>query len=196
MKSQRILFTGSAGFCGSAVCERLVQEGHTVIGFDNYSRVSHLNTEQNFETFNGDVRNGDDFRKVVQKYNGFDALWHFAYINGTSTFYSQPDLVLDVGVKGALNTLDFAIEACIPNYILCSSSEVYNQPEHIPTPEIERILIPDVYNPRFSYSGGKIISELLAIHYGAQIGLNVKIFRPHNIYGPNMGTEQDRKSVV
>lgn len=87
-----------------------------------------------------------------------------------------------MGVKGAINTLDIALENNIKDYILVSTSEVYNEPINVPTPETERILIPDVYNPRFSYSGGKIISELMAIHYGTVNGLNVKIIRPHNIY--------------
>lgn len=186
----KILVTGGSGFIGSALCEQLSKEGHHVVSFDNFSRKSHLkNNNQNFETYYGDVRNFNDFKTLMKKYFYFDDLWHFAYINGTATFYSNPELVLDVGVKGAINTLDIALQYNIKNYILCSTSEVYNEPTQIPTPENEKMIIPDVYNPRFSYSGGKIISELLAIHYGAKQGLNTKIFRPHNVYGPNMGFE-------
>ena len=103
---------------------------------------------------------------------------------------------MDVAVKGAINTLDIAIKHNIKYYVLCSSSEVYNEPSTIPTPESERILIPDLHNPRFSYSGGKIISEQLTILYGAKRGLHTKIFRPHNIYGPNMGLEHVIPQIV
>jgi len=67
--------------------------------------------------------------------------------------------------------------------------EVYNTPSEIPRQESERIMIPDMTNPRFSYGGGKIASELLTLHYGGKRGLETVIFRPHNIYGANMGFE-------
>ena len=186
----KILFTGGGGFLGSAVCKKLAELNNEVVVFDNYSRMSHINSNSKlYEVYVGDVRNINDFNKCIEKYGNFDSLWHFAYINGTSSFYTNPGLVLDVGVKGAINTLDTALKHNIKNYILASTSEVYNEPTMVPTPETERILIPDVHNPRFSYSGGKIISELLSIHYGAQQGLNTKIVRPHNVYGPNMGLE-------
>lgn len=185
----KILITGGAGFIGSTLCKQLSEQNHQIIAFDNFSRKSHLNNMHGIETYDGDVRQSEHLHGALKKHGQFDALWHLAYINGTSTFYSNPELVLDVGVKGAINTLDLALEHNIKNYILCSTSEVYNEPTQVPTPENERILIPDIHNPRFSYSGGKIISELLAIHYGAKQGLETKIFRPHNIYGSNMGTE-------
>jgi len=192
----KILVTGGSGFIGSSLCDAL-SKNHQVVSFDNFSRKSHLkNDNQNYKTYDGDVRNIDDLDTAVKIYKGFDAIWHFAYINGTSTFYSHPELVLDVGVKGAINTLDIALQHNIKNYVLCSTSEVYNEPTQVPTPESERILIPDVYNPRFSYSGGKIISELLTIHYGSQQGLNTKIFRPHNVYGPNMGFEHVIPEII
>jgi nucleoside-diphosphate-sugar epimerase len=193
----KVLVTGGAGFIGSAICMRLALDGHDVVSFDNYSRKSHINNlNDNIKTYNGDVRSIDNLVQCIKENKGFDAIWHFAYINGTSTFYSSPEMVLDVGVKGAINTLDAALQNDIKNYVLCSSSEVYNEPSRLPTPEDERMLIPDVYNPRFSYAGGKIISELLTIHYGAKQGLNTKIFRPHNVYGPNMGLEHVIPQIV
>lgn len=193
----KVLVTGGGGFIGSALCNKLSQLGHQVVSFDNFSRTSHINTvDFPYETFTGDIRNMYDLVACIEKYNGFDSIYHLAYINGTSTFYTHPELVLDVGVKGAINTLDTALQYNIKNYILISTSEVYNEPTQVPTPENERILIPDVHNPRFSYSGGKIISELLAIHYGAKQGLNVKILRPHNVYGANMGFEHVIPEVI
>ncbi len=193
----KVLVTGGGGFIGSALCNKLAKLGHQVVSFDNFSRKSHINTEKYpYETFIGDIRDMYDLVDCIEKYNGFDSLYHLAYINGTATFYTHPELVLDVGVKGSINTLDTALHYNIKNYILVSTSEVYNEPTRVPTPENERMLIPDVHNPRFSYSGGKIISELLAIHYGAKQGLNVKILRPHNVYGANMGFEHVIPEII
>jgi nucleoside-diphosphate-sugar epimerase len=190
MSGNRVLCTGGAGFLGSALCSQLVKEGHMVVSFDNYSRKSHQNTiNKNIIEYNGDIRNIDNINDCIENNGPFDTLWHLAYINGTKTFYSHPELVLEVGVKGATNTLDAAIKHKIRNYFLVSSSEVYNEPTSVPTTEYERLMIPDVHNPRFSYSGGKIISELMTIHYGSAHGLNTKIFRPHNVYAQNMGLE-------
>ena len=73
--------------------------------------------------------------------------------------------------------------------MLASSSEVYQTPPKIPTDESAPLSVPDVLNPRYSYSGGKLISELLAINFGRKHFERVLIFRPHNVYGPDMGFE-------
>jgi nucleoside-diphosphate-sugar epimerase len=182
----RHLITGGTGFLGSALCNKLASLGDEVVAFDNFSRASHIKEKlhPNVKTFDGDIRSKNDISTSLYAYD-FDTIWHLAYINGTERFYKEPDLVLDVAVRGALNTIDMAKAHNIQKYILVSTSEVYNEPKVIPTPETEPLIIPDVHNPRFSYSGGKIISELLTIHSG----LNTVIFRPHNVYGANAGFE-------
>ena len=71
--------------------------------------------------------------------------------------------------------------------ILASSSEVYQSPPRVPTDESAPLVIPDPLNPRLSYGAGKIISEMMAINYGRKHFERVLIFRPHNVYGPDMG---------
>ena len=66
---------------------------------------------------------------------------------------------------------------------------MYQTPLKIPTDENEMLKIPDIYNPRFSYGGGKILTELMGIHYGKKYFKKLIIFRPHNVYGPDMGNE-------
>jgi nucleoside-diphosphate-sugar epimerase len=110
-------------------------------------------------------------------------------VNGTQFFYQNPDLVLEVGVKGIINVMDSCIKHGVKELILASSSEVYQTPSTIPTDEKVSMSIPDPLNPRYSYGGGKIISELMTINYGRKYFERAMIFRPHNVYGPDMGWE-------
>lgn len=186
--NQNILITGGTGFLGSGLVKSLIKDGNKVKIFDNNSRgaLEKLSGfEDNFEFIEGDIR---DFEAVNKSMKKIDIVYHLAYVNGTKYFYEKPELVLDVGVKGSLNTIDAAIKNNVSKYIVASSSEVYQEPTSIPTKENERIIIPDVQNPRFSYSGGKIITELLTLHCLKNKCERI-IFRPHNIYGPNMGWE-------
>lgn len=186
---EKILVTGGAGFIGSYLVRRLILEGYAPVVFDNIFRGSKgrlSNLEKKVEFIDGDVRDKESVKEAAKKCS---VIFHLAFINGTKFFYERPELVLEVGVKGALNTLEVAIENKIDKYILASSSEVYQQPTIIPTAEEERILIPDVKNPRYSYSGGKIISELFTINYLRKSSIKHLIFRPHNIFGPQMGFE-------
>jgi nucleoside-diphosphate-sugar epimerase len=118
-----------------------------------------------------------------------DEVHHLAFVNGTEFFYSAPELVLDVGVKGMINVIDACRSEGVGSLILASSSEVYQTPPQVPTDEHAPLLVPDPTNPRYSYGGGKIISELMAINFGRKFFDRVLIFRPHNVYGPDMGWE-------
>ncbi len=187
--TQKILVTGGTGFIGSALVRRLVRDGYTVRVFDNNSRgvAARLDDVQNdIELITGDIRSPDDVRRAAA---GMDSVHHLAFINGTEFFYSMPERVLEVGVKGMINVLDACIEHEIGDLVLASSSEVYQTPPTVPTDESAPLLVPDVLNPRYSYGGGKIISELLTINYGRKFFNRTVIFRPHNVYGPDMGWE-------
>ena len=185
----RILLTGGSGFIGSGLVKALVHAGHRVRVLDDNSRGSprRLNdVAKDIEFIAGDIRDAGAVTKAVQ---GMDEVHHLAFINGTEFFYSQPDLVLDVGVRGMLNVVDACRQNNVGSLILASSSEVYQTPPTIPTDESAPLTIPDPLNPRYSYGGGKLISELIAINFGRKYFERVLIFRPHNIYGPDMGWE-------
>jgi nucleoside-diphosphate-sugar epimerase len=185
---KKYLVTGGAGFLGRSIVEKLAKNGNHVVILDNQSRGSIQNLAiktPNIMFINGDIRE----KKVVEKAcKNINVVLHLAYINGTENFYKSPDLVLEVAVKGMINLLDASIKQKVQEFFLASSSEVYSNPELIPTPENVSLIIPDPLNPRYSYSGGKIISELLAIHNSKHFKRTV-IFRPHNVYGPAMGFE-------
>ena len=193
---KKILVTGGTGFLGAAICEKLVESNHSVRILDNnfrgnLSKISKIKNK--IEFVEADIR---DYNVVLNATKDCNEVWHLAYINGTKYFYEIPDQVLEVGIKGTINTIDAAIESRVKKYILASTSETYNVPTHTPTNEEERLIIPDVKNPRFSYSGGKIASELLALHYAKARGLEVVIFRPHNFYGPQMGNEHVIPEII
>ena len=77
----------------------------------------------------------------------------------------------------------------LKEFIFFSSSEAYQKPKKIPTTETEELKVPDVFNPRLSYGGSKIIGELITINYLKKTNLKYKIIRPHNVYGPDMGDD-------
>ena len=186
---KRILVTGGSGFIGSALVQTLVRDGHRVRVFDDNSRGAPRRLkaiEKDIEFIAGDIR---DAKAVDAAVLGMDEVHHLAYVNGTEFFYSAPELVLDVGVKGMLNVVDACRNANVRTLVLASSSEVYQTPPMTPTDESAPLIVPDPTNPRFSYGGGKIISELIAINYGRKFFDRVLIFRPHNVYGPDMGWE-------
>lgn len=182
------LVTGGTGFLGSALVRRLVTSGARVRVLDNNSRgrASRLaDLEGRCEYVEADVR---EPRAVIDACRGVDVVCHLAYVNGTEYFYSKPDLVLDVAIKGMVNVMDGCLEHKVPELLVMSSSEVYHQPAQIPTPETVAMTIPDVLNPRFSYAGGKMLHELMAVNYARHFS-RVVIVRPHNVYGADMGFE-------
>jgi nucleoside-diphosphate-sugar epimerase len=186
---KKYLVTGGTGFIGSALVRRLLEEENQVRVLDSDLRGDPLrlkNILSRIEIIKGDIREA----KVVQDAcKGIEAVCHLAYLNGTEFFYTKPELVLEIGVKGMVNVLDACIKQGVRELIVASSSEVYQTPPKIPTDETVPLSIPDPLNPRYSYGGGKIISELMAINYGRKYFDRVVIFRPHNVYGPDMGWE-------
>jgi len=185
----KYLVTGGTGFIGSALIRRLLKEDFEVRVLDNDSRGMRkrlTDLAEHIEMIKADIR---DFKAVQEACRGVDGVCHLAYINGTKFFYEKPELVLDVAVKGMVNVLDACRQEGVQELLLASSSEVYQTPSKIPTDEAVPFSIPDPFNPRYSYGGGKMISELMAIHYGRKYFKRVVIFRPHNVYGPDMGCE-------
>jgi nucleoside-diphosphate-sugar epimerase len=187
--TKRYLITGGTGFIGSALARRLVKEGCGVRVLDNDLRGAAGRLDdiaRRVELIQADVR---DVRAVRDAVKGMDGVCHLAYLNGTEFFYTRPDLVLDIGVKGIVNVIDACIQEGAGELFLLSSSEVYQTPPRVPTDEKVPLSIPDPLNPRYSYGCGKIASELIAVNYGRRYFKRAVIVRPHNVYGPDMGWE-------
>jgi len=181
------LVTGSTGFIGRSLVRALLKQGHKVRSFDNDSRGSKIllnDVKDDIEFITADIR---DLAAVKEATKDIDCVCHLAYINGTQTFYEKPVQILDIATKGMLNVLEACIENKVPELALASSPEAYQAASIIPTDETVGLSVPDPLNARFSYGGGKIICELLAINYGREYFDKVTIFRPHSVYGPKMG---------
>lgn len=189
LNNKRFLVTGGTGFIGRSLVRSLITQGACVRVLDDNSRgqaqaLSDIIDRIDF--IEGDVRDPLTIEKACK---GIQSVCHLAYVNGTEYFYKKPDLVLDVGIKGMINIIDQVIAQGIPELLLMSTSEVYQTPPQIPTDETVPLSVPDVLNPRYSYGGGKIISELIAVNYGRKYLDRVLIVRPHNVYGAQMGWE-------
>ena len=195
MKNKKLFVTGGSGFIGSSVVRSLVENGNDVTVLDNNSRGSLdklNNIKGDFNFIEGDVRDESNFKAL----NGYDCIVHLAYVNGTKYFYEIPYDILDIGINGMMNVMNSIKKFDIESLVFASTSEVYQLPPKIPTNENVPLVVPDILNPRYSYGGGKIASELLAVNFAKQFNLDLKIFRPHNVYGPNMGYEHVIPEII
>jgi len=185
---KKYLVTGGAGFIGSNLVKKLVSLGSEVNVLDDMSRGQAGRLKGVPVTiFQGDVRDEKNVRAAM---HGCDSVVHLAYLQGTQTFYAEPRQVLDVAMRGMLNVLAACEATGCAELLLVSSSEAYQVAPQVPTPEDIPLVVPDVLNPRYSYGGGKIASEIMSLAW-ARTGIldRLIITRPHNIYGPDMGRE-------
>ena len=182
---KKIIIFGGSGFIGSALANELCKDNVVTI-FDNNERGhSHFDINRNVEWIKNDICS---YKNVYQAIKHNDIVYNLAFINGTENFYKIPGRILEIAGLGQINVGRAINEIGIEQFIYASTSEVYQLPLEIPTSEDVPLVVPDPSNPRFSYGGGKIFGELLAIHHVKNVKLK-KIFRPHNVYGPNMGND-------
>jgi nucleoside-diphosphate-sugar epimerase len=189
MKKKTFLVTGGTGFIGSHISELLVKKNFKVKVYDDNSlgSIKNISTFRNKVKFiHGDVRDKKLLNKSLKNVN---AVVHLAYVNGTKHFYDMPVKILDIAVKGMINVIEGCIENNIKEIYLASTAEVFQTAHKIPTSEEESLKIPDVHNPRYSYACGKILHEVMGVHYGKKYFKKLVIFRPYNIYGPRMGKD-------
>lgn len=189
MSKRTYLVTGGTGFIGAYLVRRLVKDGHIVKVVDNDLRGSSkrlADVLDDIQLINCDVRDADAMSEAAA---GCESILHLAALNGTENFYNRPEVVLDVGIRGMYGALEAARRNGITEFVLASSSEAYQTPPMVPTPEDVPLTIPDPWNPRYSYGGSKLISEIMLANYNRDVFKKAIIFRPHNVYGADMGWE-------
>ncbi len=196
MTNNNVLVTGGTGFIGFNLVKKLLKNGYNVTVLDNNSRGNIKKLKNYIKEINFvdcDIR---DFEKVKNITRNINKVFHLAAINGTKNFYEKPGDVIEVGVKGIINIIDSCILNNVSEFYLASTSEVYNLPPKIPTDENVRMIIPDVHNPRYSYSSSKIISEMYLLNFGQKYFSKSIIFRPHNVFGPDMGNDHVIPEII
>ena len=178
---KRILVTGGAGFLGSHLCERLIEQGHDVICLDNFftsqkSNVAHLLAQPNFELVRHDV--------TLPIFLEVDDIYNLACPAAPGHYQYNPIKTMKTSVMGAINTLGMA-KRCRAKILQASTSEVYGDPEVHPQPESYRGSV-NTLGPRACYDEGKRAAETLFMDYHRSNGVNVRIVRIFNTYGPRM----------
>jgi len=190
MSSRRILVTGGAGFIGSSLCERLIEDGHLVLAYDSLFRGTETNIQSirehpNFQFMLGDVRDIDRLDDAVEALGGVDIVFHLAAVNGTKWFHEAAHSVIDVNINGTLRTLELAM-AHEARYVLASSPEAFGEAKQQPIQNGNEMTFTDPsLHQRHSYGASKYLDEI-ACQHAVREGLDVRIVRPFNAYGPRL----------
>ena len=185
----RVLVTGAAGFLGSHLCDRLLAEGHSVVGLDNFvtgnpENIAHLIGNQRFEFVQHNISN---FTYVSGPLEG---VFHFASPASPVDYLELPIQTLKVGALGTHNALGIA-KAKGARFFLASTSEVYGDPLVHPQPESYWGNVNPI-GPRGVYDEAKRFAEAITMAYHRYHGLDTRIVRIFNTYGPRMRPNDGR----
>jgi dTDP-glucose 4,6-dehydratase len=185
----RILITGGAGFIGSHLCDRLLAEGHQVIAMDNLitgstRNIEHLAGNDNFRFIKHDVT------EYIYVEGHLDAVLHLASLPSPVDYLNEPIKTLKVGALGTHKALGLA-RAKGARFLLASTSEVYGDPAVHPQSESYWGNVNPV-GPRGVYDESKRFAEALTMAYHRTHGLETRIVRIFNTYGPRMRLDDGR----
>lgn len=188
-RTDRVLVTGGAGFIGSHLCERLLGEGLDVICLDNFlsgtfSNVQHLRGQVGFELVEHDI--GEPYRPAGR----IAAVLHLASPASPRAYQTYPIETIRAGTLGTMNAVEIARKHGA-TFLLASTSEVYGDPEVHPQPESYRGSV-STTGPRSVYDEAKRCAETIAAAYHRTHGVDVRIARIFNTYGPRLAPGDGR----
>ena len=184
---KRVLVTGGAGFIGSFICERLIEEGHYVICCDNFytgtkNNLVNILDNKDFEILRHDI--------TFPTYLEVDEIFNFACPASPVHYQNDPVQTVKTCVHGAINMLGLA-KRTNATIMQASTSEVYGDPEIHPQSEDYKGAV-NITGPRACYDEGKRCAETIFWDYKRQHDLNIKIIRIFNTYGPRMQSNDGR----
>ena len=187
MSRKRVLVTGGAGFLGSHLSDRLIAEGHEVVCLDNFftgsrSNIEHLLDNHRFELLRHDIT--EPLTLEV------DEIFHLACPASPIHYQRNPVRTIRTAVQGTLNCLDLARETRA-RIMIASTSECYGDPTEHPQKETYWGNVNPI-GPRACYDEGKRCAESLAVSYAMQYGVEVRIARIFNTYGPRVHENDGR----
>ena len=189
MQQQTVVLTGGAGFLGSHLCDFLLEHGYSAICVDNLvtgrlANIEHLSSNKFFEFIQADVSEGLKVRGKV------DFVLHFASLASPLDYARLPIETLKVGSLGTLHALELAHQKGA-KFMMASTSEVYGDPLQNPQKEEYWGNVNPV-GPRSMYDESKRFSEALTMAYHRKLGVDTRIVRIFNTYGPRMKNEDGR----
>ncbi len=186
-KRHTVLVAGGGGFLGSHLCEKLLEEGHDVICVDNFftgskENIRHLIPNSGFELMRHDI--------TWPLYVEADAIYNLACPASPVHYQHDPIQTTKTSVMGAINLLGMAKRLRIP-ILQASTSEIYGDPDVHPQPE-EYWGNVNPIGPRSCYDEGKRCAETLFFDYHRELGIDIKVVRIFNTYGPRMQADDGR----
>ena len=190
----RILVTGSAGFLGSNLCQRLLDEGHQVIGIDNFYTGQKENSDMlsmhyNYEFHEHDIT-GWEFTKAMTSLSPVDQIYHLACPASPPHYQKDPIKTIETCINGTKNVLKWTRLWGCP-ILLTSTSEIYGDPEVHPQVETYRGNV-NTLGPRACYDESKRLAETLMMEYHRLHNVDIRIARIFNTYGPYMDIKDGR----
>jgi NAD dependent epimerase/dehydratase len=191
VKNKRVLVTGSDGFIGSHLVERLLEENCQVRAFVYYNSFNSWGWLDSLpeaklnqiEIFAGDIRDPNGVETAMK---GCDLVFHLAALIAIPFSYHSPDSYVDTNIKGTLNVLQSARKLDLEKVLITSTSEVYGTAQYVPIDEKHP------FQGQSPYSATKIGADRLAESFYRSFGLPVTIVRPFNTYGPR----QSARAVI
>lgn len=186
-KKMRLLVTGGAGFLGSHLCERLLRDGHEVICLDNYytgsrKNIEHLFSNPRFEALRHDI--------TFPTFLEVDGIFNLACPASPIHYQKDPVQTMKTNVSGAINVLGLAKRLNV-RVFQASTSEIYGDPQVSPQPETYWGNVNSI-GIRACYDEGKRAAETLFFDYHRQYGVDIRVARIFNTYGPRMAKNDGR----